>query len=71
MDDGSSLLVSMLVSTVGFGLLVYGKKQSRVPQLSAGILMMIYPYFVPGVWIPIAIAGVLLALMGLAIRMGL
>jgi hypothetical protein len=34
------ILASFLVGTVGFGIFVYGKKQSRLPQLVAGILLL-------------------------------
>ncbi len=30
-------------------LFVYGRKQQRWPQLVAGILFMVYPYFTPGI----------------------
>ena len=40
------MLAGLLVSTVGFGLFLYGKKQTRFPQLIAGIAMMVYPAFV-------------------------
>jgi hypothetical protein len=33
-------VVSFLVGTVGFSIFVYGKKQARVPQLIAGILLL-------------------------------
>jgi hypothetical protein len=34
------ILASFFVSTVGAGILMYGKKQSRAPQLIAGILLL-------------------------------
>jgi hypothetical protein len=42
----SSLFVELIVGSVGFVLLIYGKKQQRWPQAVAGLLLMIYPYFV-------------------------
>ena len=33
-------LASFLVGTVGLGIFAYGKKQSRLPQLVAGILLV-------------------------------
>jgi len=68
--DASSLLASLLVSSVGFVLLVYGKKMARPPHLLAGIVLLIFPYFVSGaVWI-LLIAAVLSALLWLAVRQG-
>ena len=53
MDFGANaLLACLLVSSVGFVLLVYGKKMSRPPQLGVGILLLVFPYFVSGaIWI--------------------
>ena len=39
------LLLSLIPSGAGFVLFVYGKKQERMPQLVAGLVLMVYPYF--------------------------
>ena len=39
------LFVSLIPGGVGFVLFVYGKKQGRWPQMGAGLLPMVYPYF--------------------------
>jgi hypothetical protein len=44
--DPNSLLLSLLVSFIGLGLWMYGKKQQRLPQMVAGVVYMAYPYFV-------------------------
>ena len=65
-----SWMACCLVSAVGVVLFVYGKKQERVPQLVAGLLFMVYPYFVESrLWL--VVAGLVLAA-GLwqAIRLG-
>jgi hypothetical protein len=64
------LMASMVVSTEGFGLFLYGKKQTRVPQLVTGITFMVYPVFVASVAWMLGIAGALLALLGIATRNG-
>jgi hypothetical protein len=43
--DPAWLFLSLIPSGIGFVLLVYGKKQQRVPQLVAGLLLTVYPYF--------------------------
>lgn len=58
--DPVSLLLSLLVSGVGFVLFSYGRKMQRFPQLVAGLSLMIFPYFVSS-WI--AIVGVTLAIL--------
>lgn len=45
--DPTWLFLSLIPSGIGFVLFVYGKKQARWPQLAAGLLLMVYPYFTP------------------------
>lgn len=47
MLDPAFLLLSLVVSGIGFVLFVYGRKQERVPQLAAGVALMVSPYFAP------------------------
>ena len=68
---GNSLLASVFIGSVGMGLFVYGKRQQRVPHLAVGILLMVYPYFVPGLALMLVIAAALLGLLGLASYLGL
>ena len=69
--NGNALLASVLIGSIGLGLFVYGKKQRRPPHLAAGILLMVYPYFVPSVALMFVIAGALLGLLYLASYLGL
>jgi len=67
----NALLASLIVSSVGFVVFMYGKKQQRVPHLVIGLLMCAFPYVIGDVvWISV-IAGVLLAGLWLATRFGL
>ena len=68
--DPGSLLGSLLVGSVGFVAMVYGKRQSRIPHMGVGLVMMIYPYFVPNVWLMLGIAIVLLGALWLMVRFG-
>ena len=43
--DPTWLFLSLFPSGIGFVLLVYGKKEGRWPQLVAGLLFLVYPYF--------------------------
>jgi hypothetical protein len=65
-----SLYASILVSGVGLVLTSYGKKLARPPQLVVGLVMLVYPYFVPRVAPMLIVAGVLLGAMWIAIRRG-
>ena len=44
--DPAWVFLSLIIGGVGFVLFVYGRKQERWPQLVAGLLFMVYPYFV-------------------------
>jgi uncharacterized membrane protein len=69
--DGNALIAGFMISTVGFGFFLYGKKQQRPPQLAAGLILMIYPYFISSVPWMLAVAALLFGLLWLAIRSGL
>jgi hypothetical protein len=68
--DIGPLLAGFAVSGLGFVLFYYGRRMRRVPQLATGLVLMVYPYFVPGVLVMLAIAVVLVAAMWLAIQRG-
>ena len=68
--DAGWIFASLIVSSIGFILLHYGRKMARAPQLVAGLAMMIYPYFVPGVLANVLVAVGLLALLWLVVKLG-
>lgn len=65
-----SLFLNLVVSSLGFAFFVYGKKQSRFPQLVGGIALMGYPYFIDNAWIMLGVGVVIVAGIWLAIRFG-
>lgn len=69
--DANSLLASLLVSSIGMATFVYGKRQSRLPQMVAGVALMVFPYFVSNVLLMAGIAVVLLVGLWVAVRAGL
>jgi hypothetical protein len=68
--DVGSLVASFAVSSVGFVLFMYGKKMSRIPHVAIGLVLLIYPYFIPSVLPMLAIATVLLVLLWFAVKRG-
>jgi hypothetical protein len=68
--SAGNLFASLVVSTVGFGFFLYGKKAGRPPQLAAGVVLMLYPYFVDGALWQCGIAGAVLGGLWLAVRAG-
>jgi hypothetical protein len=66
--DGPTLIAGFLVSGIGFVLLSYGKKMSRPPHLLTGLILLVYPYFVPGAILTLVIAAALLGLLWFAVK---
>ena len=57
--DQALLLWGLLFSSVGMGFFIYGRKQKRAVPLVCGIVLMVYPYFVPStIWL--VVIGVVL-----------
>ena len=59
--DAGLLLWGLLFSSIGLGFFLYGKKQRAVVPLVCGLVLMIYPYFIPNVIALVAIGVVLTA----------
>jgi hypothetical protein len=69
--SGGSLFASLIISSIGFVLMSYGRKLARPPQLVAGLALLIYPYFVPSVIPMVAVAAAVVAGMWVAVYLGL
>ena len=59
--DVGVLLWGLLFSSIGLGFFLYGKKQRAVVPLVCGLVLMIYPYFIPNVMVLVAIGVALIA----------
>jgi hypothetical protein len=68
--DPTWLFLSLIPSGIGFVLLVYGRKQGRWPQLVAGLLFMVYPYFTPGLISLVVTGAAIGAGLWYAVRLG-
>jgi hypothetical protein len=68
--DPTWLFVSLIPGGIGFVLIVYGKKQGRWPQMVAGVLLMVYPYFATSLMSLVATGVVIGFLLWYAIRLG-
>jgi len=57
--SGSVLLIGLLSGVFGVAYFVYGKRQTKLTPMIAGVLLCIYPYFIESVlWL--AVVGLLL-----------
>ena len=71
MPEPAYLIVSLIVSSVGFVMFIYGKRQHRPVQLGAGLLLLLLPYFVrDGLLLGIAGAAIAAIVWG-AVKAGL
>jgi hypothetical protein len=68
--DGSSFVAALVISSVGFVAFSYGKSQRRLPQMLAGMTLLVFPYFVNGLLPMLGIFALVVGLMGLALRLG-
>lgn len=68
--DAGNLIAGFLVSGVGFVLFSYGRKMGRIPHVVIGLVLMIFPYFVPSVLLMLGICAVLCGLLYWATRAG-
>ena len=66
----ATLFAGLLVSTIGFGLFLYGKRATRFPQLLTGLALMGFPLFVHGAVATLAIGASLVAGMWVYVRLG-
>ena len=69
--DANYLLLSMFVSSIGFVMFMYGKKQERPLQRVGGIALLVFPYFVHNLLAMSVIAALLCGLVWVGVRMGL
>jgi len=60
--DVALLLWGVLFSSIGLGFFLYGKKQGAVVPLICGLVLMIYPYFIPNVVVLVVTGMVLTAI---------
>jgi hypothetical protein len=59
MPDPSYLVIALVVSSVGFVMFMYGKKQHRPVQMGSGLLLLLFPFFVhDGLWLGVVGAAV-------------
>lgn len=58
----TTVMVSGLLSAIGAGYCIYGKRQRQVIPLLTGIALCVYPYFVSNGYALVAIGLLLMAL---------
>ena len=66
--DGNALLLSFAIGGAGFVCFAYGKKQGAILPMIAGLVLMIFPYFVSNLLVMAGIAVAVLALLAIGSR---
>jgi hypothetical protein len=65
-----NLVLGGFIGLIGVSILIYGRKEVRVPHIVTGLIMIVYPYFVGYWWLEILICVVLLAGLTVVSRLG-
>jgi hypothetical protein len=60
--ESSTLLWGMFFGSIGTGYFIYGKKQRRIVPLVCGLALAIFPYFIEGTFLLVAVGAGLSAL---------
>ncbi len=68
--DAGELLASFLVCSIGLVAFIYGKRQGRIPPMLAGLVLLVFPYFVSNLWLMFGIASAVLGALWGAVRLG-
>lgn len=66
----AALFCSLVVSSIGFALFLYGKREHRAPQLAGGMLLMVGSYFTGGALTTAGFGVAVAAATWLAVRAG-
>ena len=65
------LFAGMVVSALGVGVLMYGRKQRRAPHVVGGVLLLVCPFVGGGAWTVSAAGAAIVAALWLAVRLGM
>jgi len=65
-----ALIAGLIVSLVGFVLFRYGKKQVRAPQMVAGVMLMVGPYFTATATLTWGLGAVVIGALWWVVRIG-
>ena len=60
--DTWNILIGALLGVIGMGYIIYGRNQMHAMPVITGIVLCIFPYFVPQIWITLLLAAGIMAL---------
>ena len=59
--DMTTLMISMLFGTIGFGFIMYGRKAAKMIPIAAGGLIMACTYLIPDLTIQLIVCSIITA----------
>ncbi len=62
MDSSALLMWGMLFGAIGFGFILYGRKQKAVVPLITGVVLCVFPYFIANVYMLVLVGLVLVVI---------
>ena len=66
--DPEVMLASLLPGALGFVLFRYGRSMDRVAHVAAGLTLMVFPAFVPYVWLMLLLTGLIVVALVVATK---
>ena len=57
----AELLWGVLFGSIGFGYFIYGRRQGKMIPLVCGVVLMVYPYFMPNTAVLVIIGAIFVA----------
>ena len=57
----ASLLWGVLFSAIGVGYFIYGRRQGKTIPLMCGVVLLVYPYFMPNTAVLLVIGAIFVA----------
>jgi hypothetical protein len=59
--DTTSLMISMLFGSIGFGFIMYGRKAAKMIPIAAGGLIMVCTYLIPDIPAQLIVCSIITA----------
>ena len=57
----ADLLWGVLFGSIGFAYFIYGRRQGKMIPLVCGVVLMVYPYFMPNIAVLVIIGAIFVA----------
>lgn len=61
MGSPAFLMWTVLFSSIGLGMFIYGRRQRMIVPFVTGLALMLYPYFIANTWFLVLAGAALLA----------